>query len=170
MVLANQPSTEGAALDDRWTRHCLELASRRAFGWAVVGALAFVGQLLLVLRVGVPSSHLPVLLLAFSVAVIGWALRGGQPLSGVMADEPWLFARVHWRNGRLVVHGPRPAVLDVRGAGPLVRGRIRRHRRAWLVRPDPEGNTVVAFRGVPRLFPAKVLRAPAPPARRRSAR
>ncbi|GGP37458.1 hypothetical protein GCM10010185_06030 [Saccharothrix coeruleofusca] len=168
MVLPNQPSTEGTALDDRWTQHCLERASRRAFGWTALGALAFLAQLLLVLRIGA-ASPLPVLLLAFSLAVVAWALRSRPPLPPLMADEPWLFARVHWRNGRLVVHGTRPLVLDVRGAGPLVRGRIRRHRRAWLVRPDPAGNTVVAFRGVPRLFPAEVLRAPAPRARRRSA-
>ncbi|WP_312865126.1 hypothetical protein [Saccharothrix tamanrassetensis] len=156
VVVPNKPSTEGAALDDRWTRHCLEIASRRAFCWVVLGVLAFVGQLVLVLVAEV-SSDLPVTLLMFSVVVLGLALTRRQPLARVMADRTWQYVRVHWRNGLLVVHGPRPVVLDV-SAGPLARGRISRHRRAWLVAPDREGNTVVTFRGVPRLFPARVRR------------
>ncbi|WP_433267099.1 hypothetical protein ACQPZF_00565 [Actinosynnema sp. CS-041913] len=156
MVVPNKPSTEGAALDDRWTRHCLEIASRRAFCWVVLGVLAFGGQLALVLVADV-TSELPVVLLGFSVVVLGLALTRRQPPARVMAEHGWQYARVHWRNGLLVVHGDRPIVLDV-SAGPLARGRIRRHRRAWLVPPDRAGNTVVTFRGVPRLFPARVRR------------
>ncbi|ACU34061.1 hypothetical protein Amir_0087 [Actinosynnema mirum DSM 43827] len=160
MVVPNQPSTEGAAIDDRWTHHCLETASRRVFGWVVLGALAFTAQLVLVLWSDVPS-HVPFALLAFSLGSIAWGLVRRPSPAGAMREEPWRFARVHWSNGRLVVHGEeKSSVLEVRGAGPLVRGRIGKHRRAWLVLPDRQGNTVVTFRGVPKLFPARVLRAP----------
>ncbi len=156
LVVPNKPSTDGAALDDQWTRHCLEIASRRAFVWVVLGVLAFLAQLGLVFLADV-RSDLPVVLLAFSVVVVALALTRRQPLAGVMADREWQYVRVHWRNGLLVVHGAHPFVLDV-SAGPLARGRISRHRRAWLVSPDRAGNTVVTFRGVPRLFPARVRR------------
>ncbi|MEU4739265.1 hypothetical protein AB0G02_02220 [Actinosynnema sp. NPDC023658] len=156
MVVPDKPSTRGAALDDLWTRYCLEIASRRAFGWVVVGALAFVLQLALILVFAV-SSALPLLLLLFSVLVLGFGLTRRQPFTSVMGDHTWVYVRVHWRAGLLVVRGPRPLVLDV-SAGPLARGRINRHRRAWVVAPDRGGNTVVTFRGVPKLFPAKVVR------------
>ncbi|RKT51954.1 hypothetical protein [Saccharothrix australiensis] len=156
MVVPNKPSTGRAALDDPWTRHCLEIAGRRAFCWVVVGVLAFCGQLALVFLAGA-SSDLPVVLLVLSVAVFGFASYRRRPIAHLMADREWRYVRVHWRNGLLVVHGARSAVLDV-SAGPLARGRITRHRRAWLVVPDREGNTVVTFRGVPRLFPARVRR------------
>lgn len=156
MVVPNKPSTEGAALDDQWTRHCLEIASRRAFGWVLLGTLAFLLQLALVLVFAV-SSSLPVVLLGFSLLVLGTGLARRQPFSRALGDRAWVYVRVHWRGGRLVVHGARPLVLDV-SAGPLARGRISRHRRAWVVSPDREGNTVVTFRGVPKLFPAKVSR------------
>jgi len=156
VAVPDEPSTGGAALDDEWTLHCLETAGRRAFGWVLLGVLAFFGQLALVFLADV-SSELPAVLLVLSVAVLVLASTRRQPLARVMADREWQYARVHWRNGLLVVHGARPAVLDV-SAGPLVRGRISRHRRAWLVAPDRAGNTVVTFRGVPRLFPARVRR------------
>ncbi|QFZ23942.1 hypothetical protein EKG83_00465 [Saccharothrix syringae] len=151
--MPDKPSTEGAALDDPWTRHCLEVADRRAFGWVVLGALAFALQLALVFVFEV-SSSLPAVLLLFAAAALGLVLTRRQP---VLGDREWVHVRVHWRRGRLVVHGTRQFVLDV-SAGPLVRGRISRHRRAWVVVPDRAGNTVVTFRGVPRLFPAKVSR------------
>lgn len=156
MVVPNKPSTEGAALDDRWTRYCLEISSRRAFGWVVLGGLAFVLQLALIFVFAV-SSTLPLVLLLFSVLVLGYGLTRRQPFTRVMGDHAWVYVRVHWRGGRLVVHGARPLVLDV-AAGPLARGRISRHRRAWVVSPDRGGNTVVTFRGVPKLFPARVAR------------
>ncbi|WP_447005073.1 hypothetical protein ACRAKI_00500 [Saccharothrix isguenensis] len=156
MAVPNKPSTEGAAVDDRWTRYCLEVASRRAFGWVVLGALAFVLQLALTLAFEV-SSPLPLGLLLFSVLVLGAGLARRRPYTKVMGDHAWVYVRVHWRGGLLVVHGVRSVVLDV-SAGPLARGRIRRHRRAWVVSPDRSGNTVVTFRGVPKLFPAKLVR------------
>lgn len=155
MVVPNRPSTEGLALDDEWTRHCLEIASRRAFGWVVLGVLAFVGQLLLVFLAPVPD--VPVVLLAFSTVVLLAALRRRRPAARLLADREWHYVRIHWRHGLLVVHGERPLVLDIT-AGPLVRGRISRHRRAWLVPPDRAGNTVVTFRGIPHLFPAQTRR------------
>ncbi|MBW4719573.1 hypothetical protein [Saccharothrix obliqua] len=156
MPTPNQPSTGGAALDDQWTRYCLEIASRRAFIWVILGVLAFGGQLALVLLADV-DPELPLALLAFSVVVVVFAMTRRQPLTRVMADRVWRYERVHWRNGLLVVHAEQQFVLDV-NAGPLVRGRITGHRRAWLVAPDRAGNTVVTFRGVPRLFPARVRR------------
>ncbi|MFT7835409.1 hypothetical protein Q5530_04565 [Saccharothrix sp. BKS2] len=154
--MPNKPSTEGAALEDPWTRHCLETSGRRAFGWVVLAVLAFLLHLVLVLARG-SSSSLPVVLLAFSAAVLAPALTRGRSCADLLGDRAWVYARVHWRGGRLVVHGPRPLVLDV-DAGPLARGRIGRHRRAWVVTPDRTGATAVTFRGVPRLFPAKVSR------------
>ncbi|CCH27448.1 hypothetical protein ABZ816_32720 [Actinosynnema sp. NPDC047251] len=154
--MPKKPSTEGAALDDQWTRHCLEIASRRAFAWVVLGVLAFGGQLALVFVADV-RSDLPVALLGFSVVVVVLAASRRRPLAPVLSDREWRYVRVHWRNGLLVVHGERSLVLDV-SAGPLARGRISRHRRAWLVAPDRFGNTVLTFRGVPRLFPARVRR------------
>lgn len=165
MAVPNKPSTEGAAVDDKWTQHCLGLASRRALTWGILGVLAFVGQLALVFAAGV-TGLLPVLLLVFSVVVFATAFRRRAPLEKVLGDEPWHCAPVRWKAGRLVVHGDRSAVFDVRGANPLVRGRITRHRRAWLVEPDAGGNTVITFRGVPRLFPAKVVTISPQPARR----
>ncbi|MEV0677095.1 hypothetical protein AB0I60_11285 [Actinosynnema sp. NPDC050436] len=154
--MPRKPSTEGAALDDEWTRHCLEVASRRAFAWVVLGVLAFGAQLALVFLTDVPAD-LPLALLGFSVVVVVVAATRRPPPAPVLADREWQYARVHWRHGLLVVHGARPVVLDV-NAGPLARGRISRHRRAWLVAPDRFGATVVTFRGVPRLFPARVRR------------
>ena len=156
MVVPNKPSTRGAALDDRWTRYCLEIAGRRAFGLVVLGALAFVLQLALVFAFPAPATW-PFALLLFSALVLGLGLARRQPLTHVLGDREWVYVRVHWRGGRLVVHGPRPLVLDV-SAGPVVRGRISRHRRAWVVPPDRAGNTVVTFRGVPKLFTAKIVR------------
>ena len=69
--------------------------------------------------------------------------------------EPWHFAHVQWDGGRLVVLSSPPLSLTVR-VGPLLRGRIARHRRVWFVPPDSAGNTVVTFRGVPQLIPARV--------------
>jgi hypothetical protein len=152
----NKPSTEGAARYDQWTQHCLDRASRRALTWTSVGVLAFLGQLLLVYEVGT-SSVLPALLLVVSVVVFALALRRRPPVGVILADEPWNQVAVRWEGRYLVVSGTRPVVLAVRGIGPLLRGRVRRHRRAWLVDPDPNGRTVVAFRGVPRLFHATVL-------------
>ncbi|CAL9659039.1 hypothetical protein SUDANB95_06892 [Actinosynnema sp. ALI-1.44] len=155
MVVPNKPSTEGSALDDEWTRYCLEIAGRRAFGWVVLAVVAFVGQLLLVFLAPVPD--LPLALLVFSTVVLLAALRRRRPAAPVLAGREWRYVRVHWRNGLLVVHGERPLVLDI-AAGPLARGRISRHRRAWLVPPDRAGNTVVTFRGIPHLFPAQARR------------
>lgn len=156
MVVPNKPSTRGAALDDRWTRYCIEIAGRRAFGWVVVGALAFVLQLALIFVFAV-SSVWPLVLLLFSVLVLGFGLTRRQPNTEVLGEHAWVYVRIHWSGGLLLVHGPRPLVLDV-SAGPVARGRINRHRRAWVVAPDRAGNTVVTFRGVPKLFPAKVVR------------
>ncbi|MEU5691004.1 hypothetical protein [Actinosynnema sp. NPDC020468] len=150
--LGGGPSTDGVAMEDAWTRHCLEIAGRRAFGWVVLGAIAFVGQLLLIFLGHVPG-QVPLMLLVFSVVVLGLGMARRR-VPPVMADEPWRFARVHWRGGRLVVHGEPELVLDVT-AGPISRGRINRHRRAWYVGPDRDGHSVVTFRGVPRLFPAR---------------
>ncbi|NUT49382.1 MAG: hypothetical protein HOV94_19040 [Saccharothrix sp.] len=154
--MPNKPSTEGAALDDRWTRYCLDLAGRRAFGWVLVGALAFLLQLALIFVFAVTST-VPLVLLTFSVLVLGHGLTRRRPATDVLGDHSWVHVRVHWRGGLLVVHAARPLVLDV-SAGPVIRGRINRHRRAWVVAPDRAGNTVVTFRGVPRLFPAKIVR------------
>jgi hypothetical protein len=132
------------------------MAGRRAFGWVVLGVLAFALQLALIFVFEV-TSPLPLLLLLFSVLVLGFGLTRRQPYPKVLDDHAWVYVRVHWRGGLLVVHGVRPVVLDV-SAGPLARGRIRRHRRAWVVSPDRAGNTVVTFRGVPKLFPAKIVR------------
>jgi hypothetical protein len=156
VAVPNKPTTRGPALDDRWTRYCVEIAGRRALGWVVVGALAFVLQLALIFVFTV-SSTLPLVLLLFSVLVLGFGLTRRQPSTDVLAHHAWVYVRVHWSGGLLVVHGPRPLALDVT-AGPLARGRINRHRRAWLVAPDRAGNTVVTFRGVPKLFPAKIVR------------
>ncbi|HEX6343299.1 MAG TPA: hypothetical protein VFZ92_19715 [Umezawaea sp.] len=156
MGVPNKPSTEGAARYDKWTRRCLERASRRALTWTFIGVLAFVGQLLLVHRVGT-ASVLPVLLLVVSTAVFGFTLRRRPPVGMILGDEPWNQVQVRWEGRHLVVAGSPPVVLAVHGIGPLLRGRVRRHRRAWLVDPDQEGRTVVAFRGVPKLFHAEVL-------------
>jgi hypothetical protein len=152
----NKPSTEGAARYDKWTQRCLERARRRALTWTFVGMLAFLGQLVLVYRVGTPSM-LPVLLLVVSAVVFGFALRGHPPVGMILADEPWNQVQVRWEGRYLIVTGTKPVVLAAQGIGPLLRGRIRRHRRAWLVDPDRNGRTVIAFRGVPELFPARVL-------------
>ncbi|MET1075780.1 MAG: hypothetical protein ABWY11_24230 [Umezawaea sp.] len=156
MAVPNKPSTEGAARYDKWTQHCLDRASRRALTWAYVGVLAFVGQLVLVFEVGT-SSVLPVVLLLVSAVVFGFALRRRPPIGMILADEPWNQVQIRWDGRLVVVSGTRPIVLAVQGLSPVVRGRIRRHRRAWLVDPDSGGNTVIAFRGVPKLFRAKVL-------------
>lgn len=156
MGVPNKPSTEGAARYDKWTQHCLGRASRRALTWSFLGLLAFVGQLLLVYRVGT-SSVLPMVLLVVSAVVFGFALRRRPPVGMILADEPWNQVQVRWEGRYLVVSGTRPVVLAVQGIGPLLRGRVRRHRRAWLVDPDRDGRTVIAFRGVPRLFHATVL-------------
>jgi hypothetical protein len=132
------------------------MAGRRAFGWVVLGVLAFALQLALIFVFEV-TSPLPLVLLLFSVLVLGFELARRQPYPKVLDDHAWVYVRVHWRGGLLVVHGVRSVVLDV-SAGPLARGRIRRHRRAWVVSPDRAGNTVVTFRGVPKLFPAKIVR------------
>jgi hypothetical protein len=152
----NKPTTEGAARNDKWTRHCLARASRKALTWAFVGVFAFIGQLLLVYRVGT-ASVLPAVLLVVSAIVFGFALRRRPPVGMILADEPWNQVQVRWEGRLLVVDGSRPVVLAVQGMGPVLRGRVKRHRRAWLVDPDNGGRTVVAFRGVPKLFPAKVL-------------
>ncbi len=156
MGVPNKPSTEGAARYDKWTRGCLERASRRALTWTSLGVLAFLGQLLLVYQVG-SSSMLPALLLVVSTVVFGFAFRGSPPIGTILADEPWNQVQVRWEGRYLVVAGTKPVVLAVQGIGPLLRGRVRRHRRAWLVDPDRNGRTVIAFRGVPKLFHAKVL-------------
>jgi hypothetical protein len=156
VVVPNKPSTEGAARDDQWTQLCLDRASRRALTWVFVGVFAFVGQLAWVFLVGT-SSVLPVLLLLLSAIVFGFALRRRPPVGMVLADEPWNLVQIRWEGRLLVVAGTRPVVLTVYGIGPVLRGRVRRHRRAWLVDPDTSGNTVVAFRGVPKLFHARVF-------------
>ncbi|WNV91529.1 hypothetical protein [Umezawaea sp. Da 62-37] len=156
MAVPNKPSTEGAARYDKWTQHCLDRASRRALTWVYLGVLAFIGQLVLVFEVGT-SSVLPVVLLLASAVVFGFALRRRPPIGMILADEPWNQVQIRWDGRLVVVSGTRPIVLAVQGLGPVLRGRIRRHRRAWLVDPDNAGNTVIAFRGVPRLFHAKVL-------------
>lgn len=156
MVVPNKPSTEGAARDDQWTQHCLDLASRRALTWAWLAALAFAGQLALLFLLD-SLSVVALVLLVFSATVFGAGLRRCPPVGTVLADESWHYVQAHWEGRLLVVHGTRPVVLGVRGLGPLVRGRIGRHRRVWLVEPDAHGDTVVTFRGVPKLFPAKVL-------------
>ncbi|PRY45997.1 hypothetical protein [Umezawaea tangerina] len=156
MAVPNKPSTEGAARYDKWTQQCLDRASRRALTWVYVGVLAFVGQLVLVFRVGT-SSVLPVVLLAVSAVVFAFALRRRPPIGMILADEPWNQVQIRWDGRLVVVSGTRPVVLAVQGIGPVLRGRVRRHRRAWLVDPDDRGNTVIAFRGVPKLFHAKVL-------------
>jgi len=152
----NKPSTEGAARYDKWTQRCLERASRRALTWSSIGVLAFVGQLLLVYQVGT-ASILPVLLLIVSAVVFAFTLRRRPPVGMILGNEPWNQVQVRWEGRYLVVTGTRPVVLAVKGIGPLLRGRVRRHRRAWLVDPDQEGRTMIAFRGVPKLFHAKVL-------------
>jgi hypothetical protein len=152
----NKPSTEGAARYDKWTLRCLERASRRALTWSSIGVLAFVGQLLLVYRVGTASS-LPAVLLVVSAVVFGFTLRKRPPVGTILGNEPWNQVQVRWEGRYLVVTGTRPVVLAVKGISPLLRGRVRRHRRAWLVDPDQNGRTMIAFRGVPKLFHAKVL-------------
>jgi len=165
VAVPNKPSTEGAAVDDKWTQHCLDLASRRSLTWGILGVLAFICQLVLVFAADV-TGPVPVVLLVFSVLVVATGLRRRTPVEKVLGEEPWHCAKVRWKAGRLVVHGDRSAVFDLRGANPLVRGRITRHRRAWLVEPDADGNTVITFRGVPRLFSAKVVTVSSQPARR----
>ncbi|GAA3860925.1 hypothetical protein GCM10022243_28890 [Saccharothrix violaceirubra] len=150
------PSGRGAALEDEWTRYCLEIAGRRAFGWVLVGVVAFVVHLVVVSQ-GWGGGTVGWGLLVFAVVVLGLGMVR-RPAPSVMAEgAPWKFVRVHWRGGRLVVHGDgKDVVLDVT-AGPLARGRINRHRRAWVLEPGRRGETVVTFRGVPRLFAARVL-------------
>jgi hypothetical protein len=156
VAVRNEPSTEVVALDDRWTRHCLQREARRSLRWGAAGAAAFVGQLLLVLAFGVAPGLAAVLLL-FSAAVFLFAARPGRRVAHLLADEPWHYVRVRWEGRRLVLPGSPPVRLVLHDAGPLVRGRIARHRRAWLVEPDAAGHTVVTFRGVPRLFHATVF-------------
>ena len=156
MGVPNKPSTEGAARYDKWTRHCLARASRNALTWTFVGVIAFIGQLLLVYEVGT-ASPLPAVLLVVSAVVFGFALRRRPPVGMILADEPWNQVQVRWEGRLLIVSGSRPVVLAIQGMGPVLRGRVKRHRRAWLVDPDSTGRTVIAFRGVPKLFPAKVL-------------
>lgn len=154
VVVPNKPSTEVTALDDRWTRHCVNRASRRALMWTVLAGVAFVLQFLLVL---VWSWSSPVaLLLLFFAAVVLWLVMRRRPVR-LPEGEPWHFAHAQWEGGRLVVLGSPPLLLTVH-VGPLLRGRIARHRRVWFVPPDSAGNTVVTFRGVPQLIPARVHR------------
>ncbi|SDP76573.1 hypothetical protein SAMN05421507_11452 [Lentzea jiangxiensis] len=154
MAVPSKPSTEGAALDDRWTRHCVDRASRRALMWTVLAGSAFVLQFLLVL-VWSWSSPVALVLLFFAAAVL-WGVTRRRPVR-LPEGEPWHFAHVQWEGGRLVVQSSPPLLLTL-SVDPLVRGRIARHRRAWFVPPDAAGNTVVTFRGVPRLIPARVTR------------
>jgi hypothetical protein len=154
VVVPNKPSTEVTALDDQWTRHCVDRASRRALMWTVLAGAAFVLQFVLVL-VWSWSSPVALLLLFFAAAVL-WAVTRRRPVR-LPEGEPWHFAHVQWEGGRLVVLSSPPLMLTVR-VGPLLRGRIARHRRAWFVPPDSAGNTVVTFRGVPQLIPARVTR------------
>lgn len=152
--MPNKPSTEVTALDDRWTRHCFDRASRRALVWTVLAGAAFVLQFVLVL-VWSWSSPVALVLLFFAAAVL-WTVTRRRPVR-LPEGEPWIFAQARWEGGRLVVLGPKPLLLTLR-VGPLLRGRIARHRRVWFVPPDTAGNTVVTFRGVPQLIPARVFR------------
>ena len=112
----------------------------------------FVLQFVLVL---VWSWSSPVaLFLLFFAAVVLWTVTRRRPVR-LPEGEPWHFAHVQWEGGRLVVLSSPPLSLTVR-VGPLLRGRIARHRRVWFVPPDSAGNTVVTFRGVPQLIPARV--------------
>lgn len=154
MVVPNKPSTEVTALDDRWTRYCVDRSSRRALMWTVLAASAFLLQFVLVL-VWSWSSPIALVLLFFAAAVL-WVVTRRRPVR-LPEGEPWHFAHVKWEGGRLVVLSSPPLLLTVR-VGPLLRGRIARHRRAWFVPPDSAGNTVVTFRGVPQLIPARVTR------------
>ncbi|MEU3649571.1 hypothetical protein AB0E59_39810 [Lentzea sp. NPDC034063] len=154
MVVPNKPSTEVTALDDRWTRHCVDRASRRALMWTVVAGAAFALQFVLVL-VWSWSSPVALVLLFFAAAVL-WTVTRRRPVR-LPEGEPWIFAQARWEGGRLVVLGSPPLLLTLR-VGPLLRGRIARHRRVWFVPPDAAGNTVVTFRGVPQLITARVFR------------
>ncbi|WP_237048182.1 hypothetical protein [Lentzea guizhouensis] len=154
MVVPNKPSTEVTALDDQWTRHCVDRASRRALVWTVLAGTAFILQFVLVLAWSWSS---PVaLLLLFFAAVVLWRVTRRRAVR-LPEGEPWHFARAEWEGGRLVVMGSPPLLLTVH-VGPLLRGRIARHKRVWFVPPDASGNTVVTFRGVPQLIPARVHR------------
>lgn len=152
--MPSKPSTEVTALDDRWTLHCVDRASRRALLWTVLAAAAFVLQFVLVL-VWSWSSPVALVLLFFAAAVL-WAVTRRRPVR-LPEGQPWIFARAEWKGGRLVVLAQPPLLLSLR-VGPFLRGRIARHRRVWFVPPDAAGNTVVTFRGVPRLIPARVFR------------
>lgn len=154
MVVPNKPSTDRAAVKDQWTQHCLDRASRRALWWTLAAISAFGLQLVLVFVLSW-SSALAFVLLIFAAVVLFVVLRR-RPLR-LPAGEPWQFAEARWEGGRLVVLGSPPLMLSVR-VGPLARSRVTRHRRVWLVAPDSRGNTVVTFRGVPRLFEARVFR------------
>jgi hypothetical protein len=155
VVAPNKPSTDGAAVDDLWTQHCLGLASRRASWLTTLGALAFVSQFVLVFVVGT-AAGLSAVLLVFSAGVFASGVRR-RPVERVLSDQRWRSAQVRWKGRRLEVVGTPSVVLDLQGAGPLVRGKIGRHRRAWWVEPDARGDTVVTFRGVPKLFCGRVF-------------
>jgi hypothetical protein len=154
VVVPNKPSTEVTALDDRWTRHCVDRASRRALMWTVLAGAAFALQFVLVL-VWSWSSPVALFLLFFAAAVL-WVVTRRRPVR-LPEGEPWHFAHVKWEGGRLVVLSSPPLLLTLR-VGPFLRGRIARHRRVWFVPPDSAGNTVVTFRGVPQLIPARAKR------------
>jgi hypothetical protein len=154
VVVPNKPSTEVTALDDRWTRHCVDRASRRALVWTVLAGSAFALQFVLVLMWSW-SSPVALVLLFFAATVL-WVVTRRRPVR-LPEGEPWHFAHVHWEGGRLVVLSSPPLLLTVR-VGPFLRGRIARHRRVWFVPPDSAGNTVITFRGVPQLISARVKR------------
>ncbi|GLZ32586.1 hypothetical protein Lesp02_47740 [Lentzea sp. NBRC 105346] len=154
MVVPNKPSTDRAAASDQWTQHCLDRASRRALWWTLAAIGAFVLQFFLVFVLEW-SSALAFVLLIFAAVVLYLLLRR-KPVR-LPEGEPWHFAEARWEGGRLVILGSPPLLLTVR-LGPLTRSRVSRHRRVWLVPPDSRGHTFVTFRGVPRLFEAKVFR------------
>jgi hypothetical protein len=122
--------------------------------WTVLAASAFLLQFVLVL-VWSWSSPVALVLLFFAAAVL-WVVTRRRPVR-LPEGEPWHFAHVKWEGGRLVVLSSPPLLLTL-SVGPFLRERIARHKRVWFVPPDSAGNTVVTFRGVPRLIPALVQR------------